>query len=69
MEYVCFKGLNNFKSLSFFGSLTTRKNENVTQNRGDNIFKKMGFFYKIFQKFYLLTNTKFLAPLKDLKKI
>ncbi len=63
-----FKGLNNFK-VYHFGSLTTRKNKNVTQNRGDNIFlKKWGFSIKFFKKFYLLTNTKFLAPLKDPKK-
>tara|TARA_S200000501_G_scaffold375066_1_gene426152 strand:- start:497 stop:1342 length:846 start_codon:yes stop_codon:yes gene_type:complete len=60
-----FKGINKFK-VYHFGSLTTRKNKNVIQNRGDNIFlKKWGFSIKFFKKFYLRTNSKFFLPLEN----
>ncbi len=60
-----FKGINRFK-VYHFGSLTTRKNKNVVQNRGDNIFlRKWGISIRFFKKFYLHTNTKFTAPLSN----
>ena len=60
-----FKGLNNFK-IYHFASLTTRKNSNVIQNRGDNTFlKKWGFTIKFFKKFYMRTNTRYKGPLSE----
>ena len=63
-----FKGLNNFK-VYHFGSLTTRKKKNFTQNRGDKTFlKKWGLSIKFFKKYYLKSNTKYKGPLDEPKK-
>jgi glycosyltransferase involved in cell wall biosynthesis len=60
-----FKGINKFK-VYHFGSLTTRKNANIKQNRGDNTFlKKWGFSIKFFKKFYMKTNTRYFTPLDE----
>ena len=60
-----FKGLNDFK-VYHFASLTTRKNINVIQNRGDNTFlKKWGFSIKFFKRFYMRTNEKYNGPLDE----
>lgn len=62
-----FKGLNNFK-VYHFGSITTRKKKNFTQNRGDRTFlKKWGITTKFFKKHYLKSNTKYDGPLKNPK--
>ena len=63
-----FKGLNEFK-VYHFGSLTTRKNKNVKQNRGDNTFlKKWGISTSFFKKHYLRSKTEFNGPLTEPKK-
>ena len=63
-----FKGLNDFK-VYHFGSLTTRKKKNFTQNRGDRTFlKKWGFTTKFFKKYYLNSKSKFEGPLQEPKK-
>ena len=63
-----FKGLSEFK-VYHFGSLTTRKNQNVKQNRGDNTFlKKWGITTGFFKKHYLRSKTKFKGPLEEPKK-
>ena len=63
-----FKGLNDFK-VYHFGSLTTRKNKNLIQNRGDKTFlKKWGFSTKFFKKYYLKSKTKYDGPLNEPKK-
>jgi len=63
-----FKGLNDFK-VYHFGSLTTRKKKNFTQNRGDKTFlKKWGFSTKFFKKYYLKSKTKYEGPLNEPKK-
>ena len=63
-----FKGLNDFK-VYHFGSLTTRKNKNVKQNRGDNTFlKKWGITTGFFKKHYLRSKTEFRGPLEEPKK-
>ena len=63
-----FKGLSEFK-VYHFGSLTTRKNQNVRQNRGDNTFlKKWGITTSFFKKHYLRSKTKFKGPLEEPKK-
>ena len=63
-----FKGINNFR-VYHFSSITTRKKNNLTMNRGDLTFlKKWGFTHKFFKKHYLKSNTKFLGPLNDPKK-
>ena len=60
-----FKGLNDFK-VYHFGSLTTRKNKNLIQNRGDKTFlKKWGFSTKFFKKYYLKSKTKYNGPLNE----
>tara|TARA_B100001121_G_scaffold231206_1_gene204408 strand:- start:86 stop:922 length:837 start_codon:yes stop_codon:yes gene_type:complete len=60
-----FKGLNDFK-VYHFGSLTTRKKKNFTQNRGDKTFlKKWGISTKFFKKYYLKSKTKYNGPLND----
>ena len=60
-----FKGINDFK-VYHFASLTTRKNIEVVQNRGDNTFlKKWGFTIKFFKRFYMRTNEKYDGPLKQ----
>ena len=66
-----FKGLNDFK-VYHFGSLTTRKNKNIVQNKGNDIFlKKWGFDVKFFKFHYLNSNTIYYGPLgeplKDMK--
>ena len=63
-----FKGLNDFK-VYHFGSLTTRKKKNLTQNKGDRTFlKKWGFTTKFFKKYYLNSKSKFKGPLQEPKK-
>ncbi len=60
-----FKGLNDFK-VYHFGSLTTRKKKNFTQNRGDKTFlKKWGITTKFFKKYYLRSKTKYDGPLHE----
>ncbi len=59
-----FKGINNFK-VYHFGSLTTRKNNEIIQNRGDKTFlKKWGITTKFFKKHYLKSRTKYISELK-----
>ena len=63
-----FKGLNDFK-VYHFGSLTTRKKKNFTQNRGDKTFlKKWGITTKFFKKHYLKSKTKYNGPLHEPNK-
>ena len=63
-----FKGLNKFK-VYHFGSITTRKNKDIKQNRGDKMFlKKWGFSTKFFKKHYLKSKTKYDGPLNEPKK-
>tara|TARA_B100001057_G_scaffold395147_1_gene404612 strand:+ start:319 stop:1152 length:834 start_codon:yes stop_codon:yes gene_type:complete len=63
-----FKGLNDFK-VYHFGSLTTRKKNNLIQNKGDKTFlKKWGFSTKFFKKYYLKSKTKYDGPLNEPKK-
>tara|TARA_B100001059_G_C17786627_1_gene557527 strand:- start:484 stop:1338 length:855 start_codon:yes stop_codon:yes gene_type:complete len=63
-----FKGLNSFK-VYHFGSLTTRKNKDVVQNRGDITFiKKWGISTAFFKKHYLKSKTDYNGPLEDPKK-
>ena len=63
-----FKGINNFR-VYHFSSLTTRKKNYLTMNKGDITFlKKWGFTHKFFKKHYLKSNTKFLGPLENPKK-
>jgi len=60
-----FKGLNGFK-VYHFGSLTTRKNKSVIQNRGDVTFlKKWGFTTSFFKKHYLKSKTIYKGPLDE----
>jgi len=62
-----FKGLNNFK-VYHFGSITTRKKKNFTQNKGDRTFlKKWGITIKFFKKYYLKSKTKYDGPLQNPK--
>ncbi len=63
-----FKGLGEFK-VYHFGSLTTRKNKNVKQNKGDKTFlKKWGFTTSFFKKHYLRSKTKYIDSLEEPKK-
>ena len=63
-----FKGLNEFK-VYHFGSLTTRKNKKVVQNRGDITFlKKWGITTKFFKKYYLRSKPTYFGPLPEPKK-
>jgi len=63
-----FKGLNLFK-VYHFGSLTTRKNKNIIQNRGDVTFlKKWGITTSFFKKYYLRSNTVYISPLAEPNK-
>ncbi len=63
-----FKGLNLFK-VYHFGSLTTRKNKNIIQNRGDITFlKKWGITTSFFKKYYLRSNTVYISPLAEPNK-
>lgn len=60
-----FKGLNDFK-VYHFGSLTTRRNKQVIQNRGDDTFlKKWGISTKFFKKYYLRSKTVYKGPLGE----
>ena len=63
-----FKGISKFR-VYHFGSLTTRKNENIQLNKGGKIFlKKWGITYKFFRKHYLNYRNKYDGPLKEPKK-
>ena len=63
-----FKGLNSFK-VYHFGSLTTRKNKNVKQNRGDVTFlKKWGITTSFFKRHYLRSLTVYEGPLSEPNK-
>ena len=63
-----FKGLNDFK-VYHFGSITTRKNKNVKQNRGDVTFlKKWGITTSFFKKYYLRSRTIYKGPLNEPNK-
>ena len=63
-----FKGLNAFK-VYHFGSLTTRKNKNVKQNRGDVTFlKKWGITTSFFKRYYLRSKTFYNGPLTEPQK-
>ena len=63
-----FKGLSAFK-VYHFGSLTTRKNKNVIQNRGDVTFlKKWGITTSFFKKYYLRSRTVYKGPLNEPNK-
>ena len=63
-----FKGLNDFK-VYHFGSLTTRKNKNIKQNRGDKTFHlKWGISPLFFKKYFLKSRTVFDGPLKNPNK-
>ena len=63
-----FKGLNNFR-VYHFSSITTRKKNNLLQNKGDVTFlKKWGITSKFFKKHYLKSKTKYLGPLKEPEK-
>ena len=58
-----FKGLNKFK-VYHFGSITTRKNKNIIQNKGDITFLlKWGITTKFFKKYYLRSKSKYNGPL------
>lgn len=63
-----FKGLNRFK-VYHFGSLTTRKNKNVVQNKGNITFlKKWGITTSFFKKHYLKSKSVYRGPLKNPSK-
>ena len=63
-----FKGLSNFK-VYHFGSLTTRKNKNVIQNRGEKTFLlKWGISTHFFKKYFLKSRTVYDGPLKEPNK-
>ncbi len=60
-----FKGLNDFK-VYHFGSVTSRKKKNFTQNKGDKTFlKKWGITTRFFKKHYLKSKTKYNGPLNE----
>jgi glycosyltransferase involved in cell wall biosynthesis len=63
-----FRGLSDFK-VYHFGSITTRKNQKIIQNKGDITFlKKWGISTKFFIKHYLRSKTKYNGPLDNPKK-
>ena len=63
-----FKGLNLFK-VYHFGSLTTRKNKKIKQNRGDITFlKKWGISTSFFKRHYLKSKTIYKGPLSEPNK-
>ncbi len=63
-----FKGLNLFK-VYHFGSLTTRKNKEIKQNRGDITFlKKWGISTSFFKRHYLKSKTIYKGPLSEPNK-
>ena len=52
-----------------FGSITTRKNKNVKQIRGDVTFlKKWGITTSFFKKYYLRSRTVYKGPLNEPNK-
>ncbi len=58
-----FKGIGSFK-VYHFGSVTTRKNKSIVQNKGDKTFLlKWGISTKFFKKYYLKSKTKYTGPL------
>ena len=68
------KGVRYFKLLNgsrvyHFGSVTTRKKENITRNKGRKTFiKKWGISIKFFKKYYLKSDTKFDGELTEPNK-
>tara|TARA_B100002051_G_C16718371_1_gene630821 strand:- start:123 stop:956 length:834 start_codon:yes stop_codon:yes gene_type:complete len=63
-----FKGISKFK-IYHFGSITTRKKNNITKNKGEKIFlKKWKISISFFKKHYLKTNTRYNGPLIAPKK-
>ena len=63
-----FKGLSDFR-VYHFGSLTTRKNKDISLNNGSRIFlNKWGITYKFFRKYYLKYQSEYQGPLSDPKK-
>ena len=63
-----FKGLSKFR-VYHFGSMTTRKNKNISLNKGSKIFlKKWGITYKFFRKHFLNYHAEYMGPLKDPKR-
>ena len=59
-----FKGVNKSR-IYHFGSLTTRKNKDVVQNKGRKTFlMKWKISTDFFTKFYLLRGNKYYGPLK-----
>jgi len=60
-----FKGLSEFR-VYHFGSLTTRKNKDISLNNGSRIFlNKWGITYKFFRKYYLKYHSKYQGPLSE----
>jgi len=60
-----FKGINDFK-VYHFSSITSRKNKNLKQNKGDRTFlKKWGMSTKFFKKHYLKSKTEYKGPLTE----
>ena len=63
-----FKGLNAFK-VYHFGSLTTRKNKEIVQNKGDITFlRKWGITTNFFKEHYLKSKTIYKSPLGEPNK-
>ena len=63
-----FKGLNAFK-VYHFGSLTTRKNKEIIQNKGDITFlRKWGVTTNFFKEYYLKSKTIYKSPLGEPNK-
>ena len=63
-----FKGLSEFR-VYHFGSLTTRKNKDISLNNGSRIFlDKWGITYKFFRKYYLKYQSEYNGPLLNPKK-
>jgi len=63
-----FKGINNFK-VYHFSSITIRKNINLKQNKGHQIFlNKWGISVKFFKKYYLQSRTKYHGKLSEPNK-
>ena len=60
-----FKGINNFK-VYHFGSISMRKNKQLTKNKGNRFFlQKWGISSNLFLKFYLNTRKPYTGPLND----
>ena len=63
-----FKGLSKFR-VYHFGSMTTRKNKNISLNKGSKIFlKKWGITYKFFRKHFLNYPAEYMCPLENPKR-